>query len=91
MLSYIEPLLFAAAFWVAWDYRRPEPLLPALRRALAPVTLEDQRTIDWLASVRLPSLPANTGTRARPRTGYLARRRAGSKYTPRHYARENTE
>jgi hypothetical protein len=88
MLSYIEPLLFAAAFWVAWDYRRPEPLLPVFRRDMAPVTLEDQRTIEWLASVRPPVLAPHAGTRARP--GYLARRREGSEYTPRHYGRERS-
>jgi len=80
MQSIVEPLLIAAAFWVAWDYRRPVPLLPLLRRSdLVPVTLEDQRTVEWLAL-----LAPHPGTRGR----HSAWRRGTSDYTARHYTKD---
>lgn len=87
MLNYVEPLIIVAAFWVAWDYRQPAPLLPLRRSApLAPVTLEEQRTAEWLASIRPPVLAPHAGGRGKP-GGYLARRKAATEYTPRHYTR----
>jgi hypothetical protein len=86
MLSYVDPLLIVTAFWLAWDYRQPAPLLPFDRAALTPVTLEDQRTVDWLAGLRTGLLAPNPGTRAK--SGYLARRKTDSGHQPRQYTRD---
>jgi hypothetical protein len=84
MLSYVVPLTIVTAFWLAWDYRQPQPLLLPGSQTLAPVTLEDQRTIEWVARLRAP----HTGTRVKPKTGYLARRKTDNSYQARHYTRD---
>lgn len=61
-----EALLLLVAFVVAWDYRQPQPLLWA-GPDLAPVTLEDERTIEWLAAIRPPVFGPNPGNRAKRR------------------------
>jgi hypothetical protein len=88
VLNIAEPLLIFVAFLIAWDYRQPEPLLwPG--PDMVPVTLEEQRTEEWLAKITPPVLGPNTGTRAKPRN--QARRQSENGYTPRHYTRANDD
>jgi len=85
MLNIAESLLIVVAFLIAWDYTQPEPLLwPG--PDLVPVTLEDQRTAEWLTALRPAALAPHTGTRGRPRN--QARRQSKSEYTPRHYSKD---
>jgi hypothetical protein len=87
LLNIAEPLLITLAFLIAWDYCQSAPLLPVLRRSeMTPVTLEDQRTAEWLTALRPAALAPHTGTRGRPRN--QARRQSKSEYTPRHYSKD---
>jgi hypothetical protein len=81
IMTVAEPLLLVVAFFIAWDYCQPAPLLVSLRDPeKTPVTLEDQRTAEWLAAIRPPILA--------PHTGHRAKRKAETGYTPRHYSRD---
>lgn len=84
MLSIYEAVLAVTAFWLAWEYCRPESLI--WPDELVPVTTEEQRTTEWLTSLRPAIMAPHTGTRGKP-TGYQARRRAASGHPPDHYTR----
>lgn len=88
MHNYVEPLLLVVAFALAWDYRRPDPLLFG-RVELTPVaTLEERNAEQWLAQIRVGPLARNTGSRVKSGR-HAADRRSYNPFTANHYSRNH--
>jgi hypothetical protein len=89
MLDYLEPLLIVAAFALAYDYRRPDPLLFG-RVELIPVpTLEERRAEEWLAQIRVGPLAPHTGSRAKSGKHSAGRRQSRNPFPASHYYRNH--